>query len=304
MDHSRAVVFAGDEGAAMPLAVAARSTVEKLSSAAQPALYMLDVGLSEQSRAKVTLTIKRARPDLEPRWLRVPQDRIAGLPHFPRLSTATHARLLISELLPSFVRRVVYLDADLLVRCDVSPLLGLDLEGSALAAVRDFLERPTRYFNAGVMAVDLERWRREAVGRRALAFAVSDPSVLNDQDALNVVVPNWRELDYRWNVQVGNLFFDGFRGLAPRPARGEFTDRLLARRWRLYRTAAVLHFVAGVKPWQRPCPLPGTTAWVMALIRTRWLSPREATIWVTRYALARTRYAIGTARLRLKARWG
>ncbi len=174
-------------------------------------------------------------------------------------------------------------------------LSSVNLNGMAIGAVRDFLVHPAPYFNSGVMVMDLAQWRNQSLGTRVLDHHVGDPQGVTDQEALNAVAP-WHELDYCWNVQHGNLFFAGMHGFVPRPERDAFTDALIARRWDLYKTAAVLHFVGNVKPWQRLCPLPGTTAWIRTLVRTGWLTSQEVPQWLARYPTSRSRYALGTVR--------
>ena len=95
--------------------------------------------------------------------------------------------LLLGELLPDDVERVLFLDADLLVLDDPTGLLEVDLGGRALAAavdgaialcsgprgVRAWREQGipafAPYFNAGVMAISLRDWR-ERDGRRPRAL--------------------------------------------------------------------------------------------------------------------------------------
>lgn len=287
-------MFAGDERVAMPLAVAIRTTLERLSRTAGPRLYVLDGGISRASLGKLHNAAEGGRSDLV--VLRVPHRRLDGLQRSARFTPTTFARLLIAELLPAAVARAVYLDADILVRRDLSPLLSVDLHGAPIGAVRDFLPQSTPHFNSGVMVMDLPQWRRHHLGARVIEQHISDPLGITDQEALNALITNWHELDYQWNVQHGNLFFAGMHGLAPRPEGDAFTDELITRRWQLYRRAAVLHFVGGVKPWQPLCPLPGTTAWTLALMRTGFLAPSEALRLLWRSSQARCRYAIGTAR--------
>jgi len=63
-----------------------------------------------------------------------------------------------------------------------------------------------RYFNAGVMLIDIGRWRTEHVGSKAFEFTRRHLPILQqyDQDSLNAVLAGrWKELDPRWQVQPG-----------------------------------------------------------------------------------------------------
>jgi lipopolysaccharide biosynthesis glycosyltransferase len=153
------------------------------------------------------------------------------------------------------------------------------------------------YFNAGVLVIDVSRWRSSGLTDKALDYAAAgtEPLPLVDQDALNAVVDRWHELDYQWNVQ--QILFWGER----RP-QSPFGDDLYRQRQDLYGAAAVLHFVGGPKPWHPLCTLPGTTAWVSTMIRSGWYPRTKAAAWLFRYIRSRARYWLGTTRRRWRMR--
>jgi lipopolysaccharide biosynthesis glycosyltransferase len=129
----------------------------------------------------------------------------------------TYARLLIPYIFQKTVSRILYLDADILVLGDLRPLWSTDLHGAILGAVPDRwaerikLREPglesvplvREYFNAGVLLVDLNRWRDEQVSEKALKYLARHPqSPFSDQDALNAVCDGyWARLNPRWNSQ-------------------------------------------------------------------------------------------------------
>ena len=219
---------------------------------------MFDNDLSSSSRARLLKIVDAAGRRYGLRWIRIPAERLGHLASDSRFGPASYARLLIPELVPRQIRRAVYLDSDVLVRGDLSPLFTVELGDALVGAVRDFAigstvhemsgvrdpDRPRVYFNTGVLVMDVARWRNEGLADRALEYAAagSEPLPWADQDALNAVLESWHELEYRWNVQQRNLF------MAERLPRTEITEHLHRQRWNLYRTAVVLHFV-GPNPW-------------------------------------------------------
>ena len=122
------------------------------------------------------------------------------------LTAATYYRLCIGHALPPEMQRVIYLDCDMLVRCDLAELWQVPLGGMVLAAVVDpaFTEQHilglpdgAPYFNAGVLLIDLARWREETIGAAAIGFAGAHPERLtyNDQCALNWILRDrWARL--------------------------------------------------------------------------------------------------------------
>ena len=112
------------------------------------------------------------------------------------------------------IDRAVYLDSDISLLADVSPLLGLVPRAAPIIAAYDIpqmidmkyrerLRISSPYFNSGVMIMDLKAIRAEQVFSDALGYALDYPErcAFVDQDALNAVLDGrWQVLDWRWNA--------------------------------------------------------------------------------------------------------
>lgn len=170
-----------------------------------------------------------------------------------RLTTATLVKLILPELLGTRHERILYLDCDLTIHADLSPLFALELGDMPLAANQrgavfsnDQLKRsaethfeelgmtrPFRYFNSGVMLIDVANWTRENVGRRTLDFIAANKDLceLPDEDGLNAVLNGrFANLSPIWNMN---------------PRRGPFMP-LHARH-----QSAIVHYSGPDKPWKR-----------------------------------------------------
>jgi lipopolysaccharide biosynthesis glycosyltransferase len=183
------------------------------------------------------------------RWYDLDQSRmfrdIAGrMPENKRLSNIVYARLMLDRLVGDEVQRILYLDCDMLVRDDVAWLFSLDLEANAIAAVRDTMgafitggrdlkhnrdlfDPADHYFNAGMILIDVARWREaDIVGRMEQAYASGVMQrIYYDQDLLNLIFKNqWLELPWRWNTIDAR---HAHEGLDP----------------------AILHYTGEHKPW-------------------------------------------------------
>ena len=134
-----------------------------------------------------------------------------------RLSRATYHRLALPALLRD-IPRILYLDADMLALGDFSTLWKTDLQGRSTGVVQDyFLGHQERwktlglpfpeYFNAGMMLMDLDRWRTEKIGERVAQVVAEHPDwEYNDQDGLNVVLNGQcKTLDPQWNATTTRL---------------------------------------------------------------------------------------------------
>lgn len=107
------------------------------------------------------------------------------------------ARLLIDKILPDSVSRVIYLDGDTVVRGDIEPFFNTELGDCSIAGVieptvnRKNLDAiaigSSPYINAGVLLIDLDKWRLEGTGDRIIDFYREHDGKLfaNDQDAIN-----------------------------------------------------------------------------------------------------------------------
>jgi lipopolysaccharide biosynthesis glycosyltransferase len=176
------------------------------------------------------------------------------------VSTATYLRLLIGDVIPAEVERIIYFDSDIIIQGDLLPLwqqdLGDHLIGAVTSAPVGFkadvkrklgLGNNAKYFNAGVMLIDLVRWRAADVSAAALRVCREQREVLtyHDQCALNYVLAGRvKELSVIWNMQTGHL------GPHESPDASH----------PLLREARVVHFTASFKPWHYRCrhPLAGT----------------------------------------------
>ena len=161
-----------------------------------------------------------------------------------RLHRATLIRIILPELLPPQLERLVYMDVDMVCRQCLDELFTLKLEGCAVAAAEypNECREPAllgltqeRYFNAGLLVLDLQRWRSEGLTGRVLEFyqRFGNKLPLLDQDALNAVIDgNFLTLDKRYNflVEANNLL------MAVYPA-----------------DTAVLHCINESKQWMAGC---------------------------------------------------
>jgi len=240
------IVFAADAAFAVPLATSLRSLVENNMQAWPLDIHVINEGMNEAAKQRIANSL----PDKSAAIVWHSVDTLSFASQFstrPGISKMTFARLLLPGFLPATCNRALYLDADILVLDTLEPLWNLDLDGAILAAVPDYcLDRiaargspglkPSlsveRYFNAGMIFLDLEKWRSERISQRALQYLDDFPTTeYADQDALNFACNGrWKELQQIWNFQ-----FDPSQAVAP-----------IVRELNL----TIVHFVTNIKPWK------------------------------------------------------
>jgi lipopolysaccharide biosynthesis glycosyltransferase len=238
------IVFASDAAYAMPLATALRSLVDSNKAHWPLEFHVIHDGIAPALRGRIASSI---HPDAAViHWAQIDLAPFARLMTMAGISKMTFARLVIPNVIPESISRVLYLDSDTLTLGDLGALFDVDLGDAPFGAVIDGIDPLIKqgdprcagapvvenYFNAGVLLVDLPGWREHRISQRALEYLQAYPETpFADQDALNVAGNGlWRALDARWNYQKH------------RDAR---IDSLVdAQR------PNIIHFVTGAKPWR------------------------------------------------------
>jgi len=168
------------------------------------------------------------------------------------LSVETYYRLLLPLELPIDVGKVIYIDADIVVNDDVMKLYELDIENDYLGAVVEICEQfyqTTKlksiidYFNAGVLLINLKKWRVDNFLNMCLLYAAEHPEriVMEDQDILNGTLNGtWKRVPLKWNV-TRNLIFnkkDYYQYLDH-----EEVDNAIEQ-------PSLIHYTSNFKPWK------------------------------------------------------
>ncbi|HEX7122224.1 MAG TPA: glycosyltransferase family 8 protein [Gemmatimonadaceae bacterium] len=252
------VACAADEAYTKPLAAMVQSVLSNLRPGRALHLYVLEAGIPATTRALLTRTWESQGALVK--WLAPRASAFAGVPLWGRMSVTTYFKLSIADLLPAAVTRAIWLDCDLVVVGDLAQLWDTPLDGYHARAAQDevvpFVSSPcgiaayrqlgfeahAKYFNAGVMLLDVERWRRDDVTHQVLEYLreYRDRVYFWDQEGLNVALyGKWGELDARWNLNASiPRAFSSARngnGVLGTP-RGSW----------------IVHYAGNLKPWRFP----------------------------------------------------
>ncbi len=206
-------------------------------------VYLIDNGLTKRSKRKLLSSVKSSIIKII--WLRVNDYtlRLLSIDNYFQALSTHYYRLLIPYLIPEKFSKVIYLDCDLLAMVDIKELWKEKFDGNVICAVQDSrvrmvscrcggiknyqelgLDAETKFFNSGVLLIDLKKWREKRISEKVLRcnednkdHVIWDNKETNGEDAhlneqnkkfvkyrdqygLNVVLSNmWKELDPRWN---------------------------------------------------------------------------------------------------------
>lgn len=220
-NNNISIVVASDNHYAILIAALLKSIERNHTSEEHIDFYIIDDGISKKNKNKIEKSVSTdaltviwfEKKSIIPEGVSIPVDKSA----FP---LTTYLRLFAPYALSSDVEKLIYLDVDTIVMKDISLLWNTDLEGCTIGAVLDVgktvdcawggipnykelgLLASTKYFNAGIMLIDVTKWREEDISNRVLDTlrSYAEHVVLVDQYGLNVVFANkWKELNPKWN---------------------------------------------------------------------------------------------------------
>ena len=204
--------------------------------------YILDGGISDQNIEKISsmgknydnCSLEFIKLDVEKEFSSIKFNN----EHCNHITLSALNRLLIPNLKHD-LKKVIYLDTDIIAKKDIKSLYEYDLGEYALGAVpgivkivadngtrRLHLSKLHHYFNSGVLLMDLEKFRKQNIVKRFFEIEQKKRELIKypDQDILNICFENnYLKLDSIYNYT------------AP---RGYIIEDFVLR-----------HYITDIKPW-------------------------------------------------------
>lgn len=253
------VVFNVDNGFVPHMCVTILSIIENCSET-KPIFHVLTYNLSIENREYVSNLVSEKGASIY--FYDVDVSKFDGFPlgnktGNARLTYAAYLRLLIPDVLPQKLDKVIYMDCDIVVINPIYDLWNKDLTDYYLAALDDYgqggisgakrlgIGEGYSYFNSGVMLINLKKLRDMNFFEKVKEYVKTNREriMMHDQDILNGLLYEKRlALEVRWNMMCNT---------------GNTTDY------------AVIHY-AGMKPWFIECPHPLKYIYYDYLKQTKW----------------------------------
>lgn len=197
-----------------PAAVVAFSSLFYSNSHLDFDLYVITDDLGEGNRNALTALCAAEGRKLE--FLDIDRTDYEKFSPPGHISVATYFRLFGPDKIAA--NKILYLDVDIVVQTDISPLLDIELDNNLIAAAPDrslsseyraFLgigeDEP--YLNTGILVLNAALWRDEGVLDELTAVYVANPEGFPwaDQDLLNIGLAGRKTvLNRKWNFLYGN----------------------------------------------------------------------------------------------------
>lgn len=138
-------------------------------------------------------------------------------------SKAMYYRLLVADLLPESVEKIIYFDCDIIVTRSLREMWDIDITDYAIAGVMDAYSKALcwhvgltdekSYFNSGCVLINLDYWRQHTIGNACINYlnTHADDLWCPDQDVLNAVLAQQKLLlPLKFNFQIQFLRYDIF----------------------------------------------------------------------------------------------
>jgi lipopolysaccharide biosynthesis glycosyltransferase len=250
------VIFASDDNFIPYLSVAIQSLIAKSSQNNNYDIIILHENIPIERQESLSLMVAGCS-NFSIRFFYmttfVKQYGINDLMVVNHIKSAAYYRLFVGSIL-SHYKKIVYLDADLILETDVANLFSTDMDNKAIAATLDYhismvtsenefafrgfynyahdtlkIKNLQSYFNSGVLLMDVEKIRTKKYEERFIEVAKINKHFFHDQNVLNSVLQNdVFMLDLAWNCQIS---------LASLPLNYYGDDKF------------IIHYCSHVKPW-------------------------------------------------------
>ena len=281
------IIYASNDHYARHLGVSLCSLFDSNQDAPGIDVYILDTGISSDSRRKLDAIARRYCRTIHYAALDGLKERIPFPVDTGRFDISTLGRLFIGEMLPQTVERCIYLDCDTVVLCSLKHLWKTPLGAMVAGAVQEptiyrqvkeiiGLSREDPYYNAGMLLIDLAVWRQEHLGKRMMEYYQSQGGRLpaNDQDVINHVLKGRiRTLPPRYNFFPNYRYFSYKALTAYAPVYKEVPQKQFTQ---AKKHPVILHYMGDERPWIAGNLNHYRLAYDWYLARTGWeKTPRE-----------------------------
>ena len=235
------IAFCINDNYVEQLIVVLWSIMKNLTTGRNVNVWIVSSDMSDASKnylRKLRLGFK----NLHLNFLDIDAKELAQLPRtIDYISAETYYRYLLPNLLPN-IDKILYMDADIVVNGDISPLYDTDLANCYIAGADDSyiaainhkpqigLDNSELYVNAGVLLMNLKQMRTDNIPQKLIDTTKNMASKVKyqDQDIINIVC--------RGKI----LEFDSIYN---------YTSHNILKEKSKYKHAVVIHYTGPNKPW-------------------------------------------------------
>lgn len=226
--------------------------------------YIVTQKLSLASNSLLLSFIEPHKTRAQLEVITIDDDDIADFPirKGDHVSIATYFRIYFQKIIPITENKLLFIDGDTLCLDSLFDFYNTNITNYSCAVVHDErndeetnftrlkYKKNNGYFNAGVMLINLDWWRKNSVMEKCLEYISTEPDAClwHDQDALNHVLNGtvlW--VDFRYNFTQG-FYFDK----KDMCIDSKYYSAIDCAR----KSPTIIHFSSAYKPWHVECNHP------------------------------------------------
>ena len=254
------IVFISDNDYVLPTTVAIKSLVLNKKETTSYKIYIIASDISQDNKE----LFKRFESDMVS--VEIIEQNCNEFNHLHTFdensicvaSIAALLKFLIPQIIADY-EKVLYLDGDILIRGDLSELYNTDISGYMAGVIIDsgsiyyrheYVNKVDKYFNSGVMLLNLETMRREKTTESLIKCKQDiNDSNLMDQNVFNIVFnKRIKTLSIRYNFLAANLNrADSKWGINQ---INEIYNTSYENKSELFEDSLIVHFSSKDKPWK------------------------------------------------------
>lgn len=257
------IVFSTDNNFVPYLGVAIKSLIEKSSTNNNYDIVILYSNVDKYNQLRL---LSLAKDNVSIRFCDVTELMMCNKDNWHvkgQYSKSVYYRFFIPQIFNNY-NKVLFLDADIIVNCDISELYNIELGDNLIGAVKDiprlqkndfytqFIEgklgiKPDMYFNAGILILNLQRFERNTFLNKCIeVLAILDKPLYQDQDVFNFL---FKEkvlyIDNKYNVSWNCAHFW-------KDARENLPADIYKYYQECLNSPSIIHYAGVYKPWRHP----------------------------------------------------
>lgn len=177
-------------------------------------IFILDGGVSHDNKLFINKLTEHKSCSIVFIDTRTLENEIDSLIKLPVRSLATWYRIFLPRVLPDNVKKVIYLDCDSYINDTLQELWEIDMESYDVAGVLDIISEENKaaiglkasdpYINAGMLVINVDRWRKEGVQEKLIDFINKKKGKVayHDQGTINAICRKKKILHPKFNAMT------------------------------------------------------------------------------------------------------
>lgn len=257
------IVLASDENFVPYLGVTIKSIIENSSVDNNYDIVILNTNIDQYSQKRMKL-MENANISIRFYDMNTLMANYAEIWRFSdSYPTSIYYRFFIPQMYREY-NKVIYLDSDIILNCDISELYSINMEDKPISAcadiprqlendfyndfiINDLKITPKQYFNSGVIIFNVPKINIDVFVQQCVqSLGILKKSIFFDQDVLNYIFKgNVKYLDNSYNLSWNCLhFWKGIKNKLPKDTYEAYKKAV--------ETPKIIHYAGAYKPWKQP----------------------------------------------------